>query len=409
VKLTKNSFCQVMYFHLPKLRYQQYIKAVPGIKSLLNKASRSTSTGQFIAEIDGLRFVAILSVFLFHMSGYVTNKTGQISNNDFLALFLSKGHIGVELFFIISGFVIALPYAKGHLFGEKIPKLKQFILRRFSRLEPPYFINLFILFLLIPLITNQKYFDLIPHLFASLFYLHNIVYLALSKINCVAWSLEIEFQFYILAPLFTYVFKIKHLYIRRIIILSVIIIFSIIQPLTVASLPITLLSYAQFFFTGFLLLDVYLNEWKQNPKQNNIWDILSVIAWASVFVVLYMAKSVEQFIVIPMFIAYCAAFKGTLSNRFFCNPIIYTIGGMCYTIYLYHYQLISAFGRLIIKSGIINNQPIYSALIISTIILVPIILFICTLLFVLIEKPCMKRGWYKCFTEIDSVKIRPEA
>ena len=85
MKLTKNSFCQVMYFHLPKLRYQQYIKAVPGIKSLLNKASRSTSTGQFIAEIDGLRFVAILSVFLFHMSGYVTNKTGQISNNDFLS------------------------------------------------------------------------------------------------------------------------------------------------------------------------------------------------------------------------------------------------------------------------------------------------------------------------------------
>ena len=41
---------------------------------------------------------------------------------------------------------------------------------------------------------------LLPHLLASLGYVHNIVYGVPSTINVVAWSLEIEVQFYILAP-----------------------------------------------------------------------------------------------------------------------------------------------------------------------------------------------------------------
>jgi peptidoglycan/LPS O-acetylase OafA/YrhL len=382
------------------------MNAATGIKWLLSKASRNTSTAHFIAEIDGLRFIAISSVFLFHMSEYVIDKTGRIVNSDLLALFFSKGHIGVQLFFIISGFVIALPYAKGHLFGLQIPKFKQFFTRRLSRLEPPYFINLIILWSLLPLVTENKYFDLIPNLLASLLYLHNIVFFSMSKINSVAWSLEIEFQFYILAPILTYVFKIKKLYIRRITILCSILAFSIIQKIIEGLvLPTTLLSFAQFFFTGFLLLDIYLNDWQQSPTKNYIWDILSVIAWVCVFAILYMAKSLEAFIVIPMFIAYCAAFKGKVSNRLFCHPLIYTIGGMCYTIYLYHYTLISAIGRFIIKIGILNQLPIWQSLLLSVIILAPITIFICTLLFVLIEKPCMKKGWYIQYSNMRDFKI----
>lgn len=369
-----------------------------GIKWLINKASRDTSTGQFIAEIDGLRFIAILSVFLFHLSGYETGKTGKILDGDFLASLFSHGDIGVPLFFIISGFVIALPYAKGHLFGSKIPRLKQFFIRRLTRLEPPYFINLFVLFLIIPLVTSNKAIDLAPNLFASMMYVHGIVFAKASIINTVAWSLEIEIQFYILAPFLTYLFKIKQLYIRRGIIIGLIAAFSIIKVMVDADVSplygVSVLSYAHFFFTGFLLLDVYLNEWQQSPKKVPIWDIVSVAAWISIVVILYMGKSAKAFIVIPMFIAYCAAFKGIVNNRFFCQPLIYTIGGMCYTIYLYHYPIISAFGRLIIKSGVINNMPVWMGIISSIIILAPITLLICTLLFVLIEKPCMKREWY---------------
>jgi len=370
---------------------------INGLRWLVNKASRDTSTGQFIAEIDGLRFIAILSVFLFHLSGYVTEKTGRLVNNDLLAKLLSHGDIGVQLFFILSGFVIALPYAKGHLFGTKIPHLKQFFVRRLSRLEPPYFINLFILFLLLPLITAQKPLDLVSNLLASMAYVHNILYLKPSSINAVAWSLEVELQFYIMAPFLTDLFKIKQLYIRRGIIIGLIIVFSIVNHFVAdfsAMYNLSMLYQAQFFFTGFLLLDVYLNEWQQSPKKLHVWDLISLAAWIAIVVILNTGKTAMTFVVIPMFIAYCAAFKGPYSNRFFCQPWIYTIGGMCYTIYLYHYTVISAFGRIFIKSEIINSIPVWMGIIFSSILLGPVTLLLCTLLFVLIEKPCMKRDWY---------------
>lgn len=381
-----------------KLFAGRYMNPVKGTKWLVNRAARDTSTGQFIAEIDGLRFIAILSVFLFHLSKYVTEKTGKHLDGDPLGALLAHGDIGVQLFFIISGFVIAIPYAKGHLFGSKTPKIKQFFARRLSRLEPPYFINLIILFLLIPIVTSSNAIDLVPNLIASMMYVHNIVFLKMSSINCVAWSLEVEFQFYILAPLLTHFFKIKQLYLRRGILLGLIATFSVINAVIGDDASplyrLSLLFQAQYFFTGFLLLDVYLNEWQQKPNKDTIYDFVSVMAWISIVVILNIGKTTMALIVAPMFIAYCAAFKGTLSNRFFCNKFIYTIGGMCYTIYLYHFTIISAFGRIIIKSGVTNNMPVWMSIVFSTIFLAPITLFLCTLLFILIEKPCMKRDWY---------------
>ena len=50
---------------------------------------------------------------------------------------------------------------------------------------------------------------LLPHFFASLFYAHGLVYGSWSEINAVTWSLEIEVQFYILAPLLCRVFSIR--------------------------------------------------------------------------------------------------------------------------------------------------------------------------------------------------------
>src|ERR1700690_3142069 len=95
---------------------------------LKSKASRTTTSGQFIPEIDGLRFIAIFSVILFHLSGYVTVKTGRTEEHDLLADLFSHGNFGVKLFFVISGFVIALPFAKGHLSNDKLPSLKQYFL-----------------------------------------------------------------------------------------------------------------------------------------------------------------------------------------------------------------------------------------------------------------------------------------
>jgi len=156
------------------------------VEWLVSKVSRDTMSGQFIAEIDGLRFIAIFSVILFHLNWFITSKTGRSQDADFFTEILSHGHIGVQLFFVISGFVIALPFAKGHLLNTRRPNLRQYFFRRLTRLEPPYIVNLIIRFALLPLATADTYSDLFPHLFASMGYLHNIIYGSMSTINFVA-------------------------------------------------------------------------------------------------------------------------------------------------------------------------------------------------------------------------------
>jgi peptidoglycan/LPS O-acetylase OafA/YrhL len=365
------------------------------IKWLVSKASRDTTSRQFIAEIDGLRFIAIFSVILFHLNWFITSKTGRSDEADFLTKFLSHGHIGVQLFFVISGFVIALPFAKGYLLNGRRPSLRQYLFRRLTRLEPPYIVNLLFRFALLPLATADTFSDLLPHLLASMGYLHNIIYGSMSRINFVAWSLEIELQFYLLAPLITSVFMIRSKIGRRLLLVALIIIFPLIAS-ALNGFPrvnLSILSAAHYFLTGFLLVDIYLIEWDQNPAKSWHWDLVSVLSWAAVVALLYQGAE-ESLIVIPTFFAYVAAFKGVLSNRFFCQPVIYIIGGMCYTLYLYHYSVISAICRLLIRVEFLNQLPAWLEIIVAGLVIVPAILLSGALLFILIEKPCMKKDWH---------------
>ena len=69
----------------------------------------------------------------------------------------------------------------------------------------------------------ESFNELLPHFFASLFYVHNIVYDAHSAVNGIAWSLEVEIQFYLLMPLLSYLYAIKNTVARRIFFLVLII------------------------------------------------------------------------------------------------------------------------------------------------------------------------------------------
>ena len=184
----------------------------------LKHLRRRTTTGRFIAEVDGLRFVAIALVVFFHVHDYLTTKfripTGSAANEDWLDRFAATGHYGVHLFFIISGFVLALPFAAHYLGGRPPIRLRAYFLRRLTRLEPPYIIAMIGLAVALAA-TGAARAPVLPHLLASLGYVHNIVYGIPSTINVVAWSLEIEVQFYILAPALASLFIIRDRWVRR--------------------------------------------------------------------------------------------------------------------------------------------------------------------------------------------------
>jgi len=152
-----------------------------------------------IEIFDSLRAFAALSVCLFH---FICTTTGFIQNQWLLNVF-SPGKYGVQLFFVISGFII--PWAMFHA-RFKLKDFGLFLLKRLSRLEPPYLFS--IALVLLVLFVRENYFgreNAHIQISATQVALH-LGYLipffeGYQWLNQVYWTLAIEFQYYLLIAL----------------------------------------------------------------------------------------------------------------------------------------------------------------------------------------------------------------
>ena len=178
---------------------------------------RITTQKRFIPQIDGLRFVAIASVVFFHI--YAALENGAVPPPIPLDTDMPKH--GVELFFAISGFILGVPFASRYLMQAPKVNLKSYFLRRLTRLEPPYFLALLAWAAMQRLVAHRPLSDMAPHLLAHSLYVQNLTFGAfVGAVNTVAWSLEIEIQFYILVPLLSIMFAIGDAWLRRTVILQ---------------------------------------------------------------------------------------------------------------------------------------------------------------------------------------------
>jgi peptidoglycan/LPS O-acetylase OafA/YrhL len=384
---------------------------------ILTRFRRITTSGRFISEIDGLRFIAIGTVVLFHIAVNLNIKSpvefAIPQSGNIIAAIARPGFHGVELFFVISGFILAHPFASHYLKRKPPVNLKQYFLRRVTRLEPPYFFCLIIFFVVLVTATARSASDLYPHLLASLGYLHNVIYGEESAINNVAWSLEIEIQFYLLVPLLAKIFAITRTVHRRALIIAVCILIILFQLLFITPggrLSLSILNFLQFFLVGFLLADVYLTEWNEAPTSRWSWDLVSLVGWPALFYLWNspeLSRAITSFGTSPIlpavlfpigtFFLYSAVFRGPLTNRIMTNQWITTIGGMCYTIYLFHNKLI---GLIIgFTKGVVVGTSYTPNYLVQCLLVIPPMLVACALYFALIEKPCMRKDWPRRFME----------
>ncbi|MEL6634085.1 MAG: acyltransferase [Bacteroidota bacterium] len=366
-------------------------------RSLPSGLSRVTSGGKFIREIDGLRFLAILPVVIQHTSERTVRKLPEelASQGDTMGAFLTQnGGAGVFLFFVISGFILSLPFAKMHLYGGSKVKLKKYFGRRITRLEPPYIIWMTV-FLLVVLIKGMYTFsEILPHYFLSLVYLHNAVFLKYSFINPVAWSLEVEIQFYLLAPLLTWIFFREKNVIRRrtFLILSWIAMMALQQYAGWLHYPYRLfiIGHLHYFLLGFLLTDVYLSDWQGERKMHRIWDLIGIVAFGAMFAT-YSETGSNVIFTCCLGLLMASVFLGPLLNRMITNPWITAIGGMCYTIYLIHLPILELQFTFTEKFIVFNN--FYSNFFIQLSIALAVILPASVIGFLALEKPCMDPKW----------------
>jgi peptidoglycan/LPS O-acetylase OafA/YrhL len=378
----------------------------------LPKLSRITTPGRtFIPQIDGLRFIAIMAVIAYHVRvicSYHLRATpsgvsveGDVVNNIF-----SVGYLGVELFFAISGFILSLPFARWRLGGEKPVSLRGYYIRRVTRIEPPYVIQLAFLFLFCALVLrhqpmHQEYYVksgwfsyCSRHILASLFYLNAFIYGTHPYPNTVLWSLEIEVQFYLLAPLLAQVFRIRGAWARRGLVVGTI----LLMPLLVGQIgnwlghpywvAFSLLGNLQYFLVGFLLADWYVTR-TAPPSRNYLWDLFFILG--GVAVVVFRHSSWMDYTLPAVIGIWClAAFCGTMVYHILGHPWITTIGGMCYTIYMYHWLMISALVRVFIH---VQTHILWLDLLIYFILMSAVIIAVCAVLFALFERPFMRRDW----------------
>jgi peptidoglycan/LPS O-acetylase OafA/YrhL len=151
---------------------------------------------QEIRSLDGLRAVAALLVVSYHAIVF-SNADLSIAGIDLYPAW-NYGRTGVQLFFVLSGFLLFLPYARAMLLARPLPSARQFYRRRILRIVPAYWVCLVILVAIgLPTYLNVTG---LANFATHLLFIHNLVPAFDSSIQGPFWTMAVEAQFYLLLP-----------------------------------------------------------------------------------------------------------------------------------------------------------------------------------------------------------------
>ena len=287
-----------------------------------------------IKEIQSLRGIAIILVIFFHLN----------ENLFFL------GFLGVDIFFVISGFIISKNITENYII-KKETSIKIFFIKRFLRLYPSLFliitISTFLFLILSFRVQNEYFIHIYKSAISSLLGFSNF-YFSVSKENYFfndqnpflhTWSLSLEEQFYLLSFFFLSIFikfqtKIKFLFLIIFIIFSLIIFNE------------NNFYHLHYRFYEFLIgsLVYFLPKFK-NIKINSLkYFILFLLVISFIFFNFIDREKVELIIlftsVLTSLLVYLLINYKFFLNSIFRNNFFIHLGDLSYTLYLVHFPII---------------------------------------------------------------------
>jgi peptidoglycan/LPS O-acetylase OafA/YrhL len=345
-------------------------------QKLLNKLIPQDVLTQNNPALDGLRAMAALMVLVFHLIKNVTiqsNLDPNITGN--FSIFLQQasnyweiGARGVELFFVISAFLLFQGYSRALFITEKkMPRLGQFLKRRFLRIYPAFLVSVVVMVLLFaPQLLNP---DSLYILIAHVFLIFDFNLFVTSAINQANWSLAVETKFYILVPILAFImaFLVKKANIKVLVgfvgIFLLIPFFQIFDSPNSSNIAIIdnsifkIFEYLPVFFAGLAvcLFYTYINirgiTAKNKEKFKSFFNLFGILSILSLLAIpTLVAAGVingdfyrfvqEQFLGICFSGILMAVLFGTRPwASFFSYPLLRFIGIISYSLYLWHENL----------------------------------------------------------------------
>lgn len=314
-------------------------------------------------SLDILRGVAALSVCIYHFSNGLP---GFLSDENVLKIIGQHGYLGVQLFFIISGYIIPFSLYKGNYNSTKIVA---FFSKRIIRIHPPYLVSILLAIVLKYVSTFSSLYQgpefniSIQNMLCHIGYLCDIF--NEDWINPVYWTLAIEFQFYILIALcYTHFIATKnnYLFYTALLLLNI-------PALISLTNPDYILHYISYFTLGIVYFRTILNKIK--PVEFYILTSLLLLD-------IYIVHGIGEMIASALTVLIILVVKKSSAPFNF-------LGKISFSLYLLHIIIGS---RLINLSVNFTQNEGYRVLIIFIALLLSIV---CSYVFYLfIEKPFMK-------------------
>ena len=338
--------------------------------------------------IDGLRCIAVLWVVLSH---FIHNSPFEEHNifsdclHPLLSRYIWKGYLGVEIFFVISGFVIALSLARDRF----TPRFALgFAVRRYVRLFPPY---IAVVFLWIATTALGKLlfpsYDLpqpsAAQLSAHFLYLQNL--LGLGDIVGPTWTLCLEFQFYLFYALCALFFlsrprpaRIAGVILFAIATLASLFLTAFAVPVDGLLLPNRLFIYYWYLFTlGTFATLAYLHPHARR------WMTLPLLAGVLIWI---YCRNEALLVGLAAFAAILLATVLGRMGKWLSNPVVQYFGSRSYSIYLVNWGVGLRFIDMIHRFA---PQTLWSAWL-CTLAGFAVTLLVSELLYRLLEKPSLR-------------------
>lgn len=315
------------------------------------------SSKQHFSTIVALRALAALSVCLFHFT------KGYMDENGWIRDFFRHGWMGVEVFFVISGFVI--PYS---LFQSnfRFKHYGLFIKKRLLRIEPAYLISLLLILILNYSISKTSFFlgkEFSISSFDVLLHLGYLVEFFDAKwLNDVYWTLAVEFHYYILIGVLVALWKRVNIF-WFFISISFLIMFS---HFPISTIKLT--SYTNIFALGLIACQFKIGK-------------ISQISYLIVTLLISLSVYLTQGSIV-CFVTLITSLLITLKSNVYVPKWLIYLGEISFSLYLLHTTVGGKFINLCKRLSL--SEPVKFLVVIMALLLS---IFVSRIFYKIIEKP----------------------